>query len=73
MQIVREADYWGEGKAFIRSVDPLLGAIIEGREEPPLYSRDDLFQTLVRSIVGQQISSMAAAAIWQRFVTLEGV
>ena len=72
MQVVREADYWGEGKAFIRSVDPLLGAIIEGREEPPLYSRDDLFQTLVRSIVGQQISSMAAAAIWQRFVTLVG-
>lgn len=69
---MREAGYWEDGKAFLRSVDPRLGAIIERREEPPLQSKGDLFQTLVRSIVGQQISSMAAAAIWQRFVTLVG-
>lgn len=35
-------------------------------EEPALKSREDIFMTLIRSIVGQQISVKAADTVWNR-------
>ncbi len=34
-----------------------------------LYSRGDAFTTLVRAIIGQQISVKAAASVWQKLAT----
>ena len=41
-------------------------------KEPSLSSRGDLFATLIKSIVGQQISVKAASAIWSRFCDCVG-
>jgi DNA-3-methyladenine glycosylase II len=38
--------------------------------EARLQSRGDAFTTLARSIVGQQISTKAAQAVWERFAAL---
>jgi DNA-3-methyladenine glycosylase II len=46
--------------------------IIIEHGEPPLRSSGRPFETLVHSIVGQQISAKAAAAIWGRFLALAG-
>lgn len=64
--------YWHDAKAHIRAVDPILAAVIDAHETPPLRSRGRVFETLVHAIVGQQISARAAAAVWGRLVALLG-
>lgn len=59
--------WWDEAHAFLLK-DELLGPVVEQFGPDGITSRDDLFQTLVRSIVGQQISVLAADAIWGRLV-----
>jgi len=64
--------YWEAAKAHLRSVDPVVGGYIDRHEEPPLMGKGRLFETLVHSIVGQQISARAADAIWGRVKALVG-
>ena len=64
--------YWAEAKAHLRAVDPVMSAVIDAHEEPPLRSKGRVFETLVHAIVGQQISAKAAEAVWQRFIALVG-
>ena len=59
-------DYWDVAKQHLRSVDTVIGNLIDRFEEPPLSSKEELFETLIHSIVGQQISAIAADAIWGR-------
>jgi len=63
----RTPSWWSEAHDFL-SGDDLLGPVVQQFGPDGISSRDDLFQTLVRSIVGQQISVLAAAAIWGRLV-----
>lgn len=58
--------YWTLAKRRLRAADPVLGAIIQRYPRIALRSRGDAFQTLARSIVGQQISVKAADAVWSR-------
>ena len=62
--------YWQDAKDYLRRIDPVLANIIDQYEDPPLTSRGDLLYTLSYSIVGQQISAKAAAAIWARLIQL---
>jgi DNA-3-methyladenine glycosylase II len=68
----RVPDYWDKAKAHLLKVDPQLAELIQKHEEPALRSKGDLFETLIRSIVGQQISGAAADAIWKRLNDLVG-
>ena len=61
-------EWWGEAVTFLRS-DELLSGAIERYGTYPMSSKSDLFQTLIRSIVGQQISVAASEAIWKRLNT----
>ena len=63
----RIPSWWNEAHAYLLQ-DELLGPVVEKYGSEGITSRDDLFQTLVRSIVGQQISVTAADAIWGRLV-----
>jgi len=65
-------DYWDAAKAHLRAVDPIMRAVVDAYEDPPLHSKRDVFQTLVHAIVGQQISAKAADAVWRRFVAEVG-
>jgi len=47
--------------------DPILGKLINRQKLTPLVPRTDYFHSLSRSIIGQQISVKAAAAIFNRF------
>ena len=60
-------EWWDAAKKEISHNDVLLKAVIEEFEGPRLSSRGDLFATLIKSIVGQQISVIAASAVWSRF------
>ena len=65
-------EYWSDACAELCVKDPVLAKVINKYPEPILTSKGDLFSTLIRSIVGQQISVLAADAIWARFSALVG-
>ena len=65
-------EYWSQACAELCVKDPVLAKVIKKYPEPVLASRGDLFATLIRSIVGQQISVLAADAVWGRFSALVG-
>ena len=65
-------NFWEEAKAHLRSVDPVMKAVIDAHEDPPLRSKGRVFETLVHAIVGQQISAKAADAVWGRLCDLVG-
>ena len=50
----------------MREIDGKMDKLICLYEEPALKSREDIFMTLIRSIVGQQISVKAADTVWNR-------
>lgn len=58
--------YWETARYELMRNDPVLDAIIAAHPGRALSSRGDPFQTLMRSIVGQQISLAAADTVWCR-------
>jgi 3-methyladenine DNA glycosylase/8-oxoguanine DNA glycosylase len=70
---LRNADPWSDAVEHLRSVDPAYWNPVIERVGPCLLRpRPDRFGTLVRAIVGQQISSKAAAAINLRLHAVSG-
>lgn len=60
-------DYWSRAKRSLAQRDAVLAAIMRAYPRIALRTRGDAFQTLARSIVGQQISVKAADSVWCRF------
>ena len=58
--------YWDDACSELSRGDPVMRGIISQCGPAHLVSRGDPFQTLARSIVGQQISVNAAQAVWER-------
>ena len=65
-------EYWADAKKHLAKSDPVLGKLIRACRDVDIASRGDAFQTLARSIVGQQISTKAAQSIWTRFAECAG-
>jgi DNA-3-methyladenine glycosylase II len=65
---VEAPEYWGKAKRELARNDAVLGDIIRSYPRIHLQSRGDPFQTLARSIVGQQISVKAAQSVWNRLL-----
>ncbi len=59
---------WDRACAELGQRDPVMQKLIATSGKDRLQTRGDPFQTLVRSIVGQQISVKAADSIWKRFL-----
>jgi DNA-3-methyladenine glycosylase II len=60
--------YWQQASAELAQSDPVLAGFVERFAGTALVSRGDPFVTLLRSIVGQQISVKAADSVWGRFL-----
>ncbi|MCG5073514.1 DNA-3-methyladenine glycosylase family protein [Paraburkholderia tagetis] len=67
-EVVRP-DYWDKACADLVKRDRILKKLIPKFGPVHLMSSDDPFVTLARSVVGQQISTAAAQALWQRVET----
>ncbi|AXK40217.1 DNA-3-methyladenine glycosylase family protein [Crenobacter cavernae] len=59
---------WQAAAAELASRDARLAHLIERFPDSRLVTRGEPFQTLLRAIVGQQLSMRAADAIWSRLV-----
>ena len=64
--------YWEEAKRHLARRDPVLRKLMKKYPDADLGTRGDAFQTLARSITGQQISVKAAQSIWNRFAECAG-
>jgi DNA-3-methyladenine glycosylase II len=62
-------DYWDKAKKELKAADPVLKKIILSYHGEAMQRRNDAFYTLMRAIVGQQISVKAADSIWKRLET----
>ncbi len=61
-----QPDYWNDAKQHLRDVCPTMAQLIARYEGEGLRARGDAFYTLLRAIIGQQISVKAADAVWAR-------
>ena len=66
------APYWREARQALEQGDTLLAPLIRTIPGALLYPRHHPFWTLSRSIVGQQLSTHAAAAQWKRLLAHTG-
>jgi DNA-3-methyladenine glycosylase II len=65
-------DYWPAAKTHLAKKDKVLRKLIKVYPDARLNTRGNPFQTLARSIVGQQISVKAAQSVWNRFAEAAG-
>ncbi len=63
----RKPKFWNKAKKELCLKDKKLGMLINNYPKDFLYSKSDPFKTLVRSIIGQQISVKAAQSVWNKF------
>ena len=62
--------YWSEAKKYLSKKDETLSKLIKSYESPSetiLTSRRDIFFSLCKSIIGQQISVAAANSVFLKF------
>jgi DNA-3-methyladenine glycosylase II len=64
--LAERPDYWSKACRALGCGDPVMKGLIDAFPGSVLTSRGQPFVTLVRSIVGQQISVKAADAVWHR-------
>jgi len=65
-------DYWPAAKTHLAKKDKVLRKLMKVYPDARLNTRGNPFQTLARSIVGQQISVKAAQSVWNRFAEAAG-
>ena len=65
-------DYWHESKIFLANADPKLAKLFLKHNDYIVSSRGEALETLLRSIVGQQISVQAAASVWSKLANRVG-
>ena len=59
--------YWYKAKKILSKKDPVMRTIIKKYNKGFLTTKNKPFFSLCRTIVGQQISTKAADAIWLKF------
>jgi len=68
--LIKKPEYWQESIDYLSNIDAKLGELINKYSQSTLTTRGDALETLMRSIVGQQISVKAAASVWQKIIDL---
>jgi DNA-3-methyladenine glycosylase II len=62
--------YWNKAKTYLSKKDKIMSILIERYKSPSetvLTSRKDIFYSLCKSIIGQQISVAAANSVFSKF------
>ncbi len=59
--------YWNRAKNYLSKKDKVMKILIKKYNEKTLTSRKDIFFSLCKSIIGQQISVAAANSVFKKF------
>ena len=64
---MRKPSYWNKAKAFLSRKDKVMKKLINNYKDGALITRNDVFFSLCKSIIGQQISVAAANSVFSKF------
>ena len=64
---MKKPTYWNKAKAFLSKKDKIMKKLIYNYKDGSLVTRNDVFFSLCKSIIGQQISVAAANSIFSKF------
>jgi len=67
-----EPTYWTKAVKHLRLADPILSGVIDENLRPFLSPNGNVGNTLIKSVVGQQISVKAADSVWRQMEGLLG-
>ena len=59
--------YWNKAKKYLSKKDRVMKILIEKYKQKTLTTRKDIFYSLCKSIIGQQISVAAANSVFKKF------
>jgi len=59
--------YWNKAKIFLSKKDKVMKKLINNYKDGTLITRNDVFFSLCKSIIGQQISVAAANSVFSKF------
>ena len=65
--MTKPPSYWKKGKIFLSKKDKVLKGLIKQYPDNHLTTRKDIFFSLCKSIIGQQISIAAADSVFKKF------
>ena len=63
----KQPSYWSEAKKYLSKKDKVMKNLIKKYSDASLTSRKDVFFSLCKSIIGQQISVAAANSVFLKF------
>ena len=58
--------YWNRAKKYLSKRDKVMKILIEKYKQKTLTTRKDIFFSLCKSIIGQQISVAAANSVFKK-------
>ena len=64
---MRKPSYWNKAKTFLSNKDKVMKKLINNYKDGALITRNDVFFSLCKSIIGQQISVAAANSVFSKF------
>tara|TARA_Y100001970_G_C14223213_1_gene853925 strand:+ start:785 stop:1408 length:624 start_codon:yes stop_codon:yes gene_type:complete len=64
---MRKPNYWNKAKVILSKRDKIMKKLINNYKDGALISRNDVFFSLCKSIIGQQISVAAANSVFSKF------
>ncbi len=64
---MRKPRYWNKAKVILSRKDKVMKKLINNYKDGSLITRNDIFFSLCKSIIGQQISVAAANAVFFKF------
>jgi DNA-3-methyladenine glycosylase II len=62
-----DAPYWEEAKQYLRS-HPILATLMDAYPDSVLRSHGDPFRTLIKTVIGQQVSVASAESLWNKLL-----
>ncbi len=64
---MRKPSYWNKAKSTLSKKDKVMKKLINSYKDGTLITRSDIFYSLCKSIIGQQISVAAANSVFSKF------
>ena len=64
---MRKPRYWNKAKSILSKKDKVMRKLINSYKDGALVTRNDVFFSLCKSIIGQQISVAAANSVFTKF------
>ena len=65
--MTRAPGYWNRAKNYLSKKDNVMKILIKKYDDTTLSTRKDIFYSLCKSIIGQQISVAAANSVFKKF------